>query len=640
MKNSTVGLWVGEVLLVTVCSVAAAAEVVVSEVQGRVTLSNEYVAVVVDPNGGMYVPEATDLATGKEILHGLKLNFPYFEHGIKTNQTAGYRIIRNQDGGVTVAMNMRFCHHQGPKEIERYGRFAERSLSEFVTLRPGEALFEFRGRVDNPTPLRRSYRLWDRYLLPTHDETRIIMPVSHRIEHSALRILPWPRCEVTDPTSGQKVLADCSIRKTYTAGAPFGLWSDYGFMGTWNPDDRINRLRIDDPVKDPGMKCYIAGEICEPWGGTTVVFEDPGGFVEGFVPCELRSAHYMVAGLGEISYADRNVAVCFDRGQPASVQVATPRTLGTMTVKVLDGDKTVAQETGALTPGKVLRVNVPGGLSRVAVRVQPADATDPARTWQTPLLPVEIKDKSDRYEQTKTACDARKRVDYIELQEHSNHRGHPIAMSAGGAASGLLKSDSKSIPALESSANACYRIGDFAKAVELADRALGIDAANEHAFHVKGMIALEQGSLDEARTLLAKAGIQANYVRALMAVQKGDMKEAIALLDAMVKARPEVYRPRLLLAYLNAKNGRSGEMIKPARMLADENPAYPEAQEVLFRVASLTGDKAATQQAAQARDELLRNNPDAERQLKLFQAEMDNGKWVFVGRYSQALPQP
>ena len=538
--------------------------------------------------------------------------------------------------------NMRFCHHQGPKKIERYGRFAERSLSEFVTLRPGEASFEFRGRVDNPTPLRRSYRLWDRYLLPCNDDTRFIMPVSHGIEHSALWIQPWPKREVVDPTSQQKVMADFSIRKTWTAYGRqptqyFGLWSDYGFMGAWYPDERINRLRIHDPVKDPGMKTYCAGGILEPWGGTTVVFEDPGGFVEGFVPCELAHVYCLVAGIGEISYADRNVAVCFDPKEPASVQVATPRTLGAMTVEALDGDKTAAQETGMLSPGKVLRMNVPGGLSRVAVRVRPADAMDPARTWQTPLLPVEIKDKSDRYETTKAACDARKRVDYIELQEHSNHRGHPTATWATSAASGLLKSDSKDLLALTSAANACYRIGEFAKATELADRALGIDAANEHAFHVKGMIALEQAKTEDARNLLTKAGIQAHYVRAMLSLQKGDTKEAIALLEEMVKVRPQVYRPRLVLAYMHARNGKSVAMLNAAQALADENPAYPEAFEVLSRVASLADDKTRADQAVQARDELLRNNPDAERQVNLFRAEMDNGKWVFVGRYAHPL---
>lgn len=211
MKNRDLRVWGGGVIgavMLAVTAAAAAVEVTVKEMDGRVILSNEYVAVVVAPNGGMYVPEATDLITGKEILHGLKLNFPYFEHGIKTNQTSGYRIIRNPDGSVTVAMNMRFCHHQGPKEIERYGRFAERSLSEFVTLRPGEALFEFRGRVDNPTPLRLSYRLWDRYLLPVNDDTRFIMPVSHGVEHSANWILPWPKREVVNPTTGEKVMAD------------------------------------------------------------------------------------------------------------------------------------------------------------------------------------------------------------------------------------------------------------------------------------------------------------------------------------------------------------------------------------------------------------------------------------------------
>ena len=78
-------------------------------------------------------------------------------------------------------------------------------------------------------------------------------------------------------------------------------------------------------------------------------------------------------------------------------------------------------------------------------------------------------------------------------------------------------------------------------------------------------------------------------------------------------------------------------MLGVAQVLADENPAYPEAFEVLSRVATLAGAKSRADQAAQARDELLRNNPDAERQLNLFRAEMDSGRWVFVGRYAHPL---
>jgi len=78
-------------------------------------------------------------------------------------------------------------------------------------------------------------------------------------------------------------------------------------------------------------------------------------------------------------------------------------------------------------------------------------------------------------------------------------------------------------------------------------------------------------------------------------------------------------------------------MLNVAQVLADENPAYPEAFEVLSRVAVLAGDKVASEKAAQARDELLRNNPDAERQLNLFRAELDSGRWVFVGRYARPL---
>lgn len=612
---------------------AAARAVEATEDDGRILLRNRFTEVEITPRKGMFVPIARDLATGREIFTVLKLNFPYFEHGIKESQPAGYRILENTDGSVTVAMNMRFGHHRGPKEIERYGRFGERSLSQYVTLRPESAAVEFRGRVDNPTPLRRSNRLWDRALLPVPQDRnlRFIMPVSHGVEHDANWIKAWPEWKY----AGE--LTDFSDARSWGQGRPtqyFGLYPVHGFAGAWYPNETVNRLRIGNPRIDPGMKVYFSrGNLFELWGGTTSIFEDPGHFLPGFVPIDYTKYFYLTTGIGQVQYADRHVAVHVRTGGSPLVQVTGPEPLSAVTVEMLDKQTAAASTTGAIGPGQVLTLRADRPLPEFRLRI-----SAPRQPLLDMLFPLEIPNQGFLYDRARKAC-SRERRDYIELQEHSNHRGIPAAMAATGAARGVLEAESRDLRELVSLAYACYRIGDFGNATSLADKVLELHAIDPDAHHVKGLIAYEQGR-PEAAEHLARAGIQAHYVRALLAVAAGRDQDALALLGSMLHAVPRAFRPRLLHAWLLARSGKAVDALPRARVLFDGNAASPEAAEVLSRVALVCGKKELADEAAAARDALVTGNPDAERQLGLFRAELDRGKWAYVARYRTEPPQP
>ena len=638
-------------------AVAAAAgdEVKVTQSGEKVVLRNACLEVAVAPGRGMYVPYARDLTTGEDITTVLKLNFPFYEHGIKADQPAGCRILRNPDGGATVAMNMRFAHHRGSREVQRYGRFGERSLSEFVTLRPNEARFEFRGRADNPTPFRRSNRLWDRAFMPARPDTHFIMPASHGIEHAALWIQPWPRRAVTDPATGKDKTVDFEVLGNWVAYGRqptqyFGLWSRYGFAGLWYPREDINRVRIHDPKTDPGMKFYCgrgAGTM-ELWGGTTVVFENNGHLVDGYAPTELTKCFYLVKGIGRLSFATRDVALHVTVGDKPMVRATGPVPLGSVRVDVLaDGGQVVASASGAIGPGKVIEVRVPRPMDKLTVTVyQPApagggpDAAAPAACCLlSQAFPLDIPDTSGRYEEARGGCSPAGGVEFYERQEHACHN-RPGALAAARAGQHALQAGLKNVKDLESLANACYRIGDFDQAEALAKAAARLDSQSQHAHHVLGMIAYEKGDTPAAAAELDKAGVQANYLRALMAHHAGKLDQAVGLLKAMAAARPRVFRPRMLLAFLQAKAGRKAEALALARSLAAENPASPEACETLARVARLAGQADLAAEAAEAVKALVTGNPDAPRQLGLFRNELDKGTWVYVARYRTPLPQP
>jgi len=660
-----------------------------SDQDGVVRIWNEWVEVHIEPLRGMYVRKAVDRTTGEEITTELKLNYPYFEHGISREQPSGYRIVREEDGAVALYCNMRFGHHKTEKDVRRYGKFGDRSLSQLVRVRPNSAAFEFGGRVDNPTPLRMSSRLWDRAVMPAEAGDRFLMPASHGVEHSADWILAWPVREVKWP-DGSRTTRDFQRVENWISEQGirfptqyFALKQVWPFSGIYRGKDDLNLLRIHDPVHDPGVKLYYARNFFELWGGTTPIFEDPGHFKPGFVSTEFQKSFYLVQGIGEVQYANDRVALHVSTGKKPVVHVASPHVLKNVTVVVglprLDERGSpelhpLEQARGDLKPGTRITVNLPSSRASFVVAVYDETGTllnnDMAiREMGLPealqnemrgegltvedekltqvdgvLFPLLIPDTRGEYAAAKAAC-SRGRPHWIEFQEHSNHRGIENTLSAIGKAKQLLKNQSVSVERMVSVANACYRVGDFTKASALAERVLTLEPGHPHAHHVLAMILYEQGKHDADRMEdhLQKAGIQANYIRAVLALEQGDVKTASRLLEVMT-ASPEyekALRPRLLLASLWGREAETQEeAFALAKRITEENPAYPESFLVLMEVAEAASQPEAARSAEQALKALTEKNPDAPRQVALFREELQGHGWRYPARYRDPLPQP
>jgi len=87
---------------------------------------------------------------------GAGFRFPHPEAEAAPGEGISWRIVRADDGTVTVAVDRRFRQFTGP----RAGRFSPLRMGTLVTLRPASSVLEVTGRVDNPLPLRQGFRLW------------------------------------------------------------------------------------------------------------------------------------------------------------------------------------------------------------------------------------------------------------------------------------------------------------------------------------------------------------------------------------------------------------------------------------------------------------------------------------------------
>lgn len=434
-----------------------------------ITLNNGQLEIKIVPTLGARILSSTDLKTGisfsnfdwqkepfKDTLAfdagWTEASFPYFEHGIGVRQPSTWRVITNADQSVTVAMHLDFTGHQEPRHMGRYGRYSQRELSVWLTLKPDEDQYTVTYRLDNNTPLRGSNRLWVNHIFhcAKYDEPHILYPAGYVIPHNGQTVAPFY-------AEGGK--------REWVNVSHFALYPEYGFSGLYLPDRKANVLIFQDTKEAPGLKLYTPkteGGKMEIWQGNTPVFEHPGHFVAPYEPAQF-----------------------------------------TLTYQVRAGDRYWAATNGfADTTGRLPEVKPLGGKYR------------------------------------------------LELEAISNHIGAPTDRDAIGIARKGKPDDPEYALSL---ANVCYRYGHFDLALQLTDDE-----------YLRGLIAWERGE----KVDFGKAGLDSYYHRALLEIQKGDKKAALKWLDQLIAARPTVYRPRQLKAFLTGD-------ARLAAQLAAENPAAP-----------------------------------------------------------------
>ena len=516
---------------------------------------------------------------------GVKPSFPFFEHGTHMEQPASYRVVANADGSQTVAMDLRFTQYTEAREAARYGRFSDESLNVMVTVEPGSVLVKWRQRKENLSPMPRAERMWNDSLFPiqrpmvkkmvmnkktkVEEEkevedreamtklTRFIYPVRYATDHGPTTVHSSPHW--SNPSNW-----DISH---------FAIDAPWHFVGTFDVQTSTSRLRLNDE-QGPAAKLYSAFwcDFAEHWGGVGYVFERPGRLLPAYQPVEFTHRYWTAQGIGEVNFANDDAAVhvagtsyelLASREQTVSVNGAAPAKVGPHTVLKGSFD------------GKTLKVADASGKA-LLVQTFPLDRPTPAKDE---VIPAEVKKK------------------YDEIVASGNPEGETVAGNEGAPTA---------LTGIASNPRVAYRFGQLDLALSL----LGNDHGPE-ADYLRGLISWEKGE----KVDFGAAAWQADYHRALQAVQAKDLKTAIAKADSYLKAVPNAWYPRLAKAFW-AKDAAA------AQSLASENPGSPEAQLVL----KLLGQK-------HELDQLLKGNEEAAKHVSAFEAQLTTGVWKHPTRF-------
>jgi len=570
---------------------------------------------------------------------GMKASFPFFEHGTFLRQPAGHRIVKNEDGSVTVAMDLRFSHHNTKADRERYGRYSDEALNILVTVFPGSTAVEWRQRKENLNPTPRSQRCWNVVLFPQDRFTKPGFKTRRvRDPETGKKVKKQVPAEVADEAKMRENVefiypapwvADHGPTRVHTAPhwsqwtengpakhanwnvSHFALFTPYGFSGAFYPKENINRLRIHTPDRDkgPGLKLYSAywPDFVELWGGQGIVFEAPSPSRPGYVPVDFQHWFWIAQGIGKVDFANRDVAVAVNGN--AFELMASRNGLA----KVADRNGRIVAE-GAVGPHTVLRGSFAGGLKvwldgeEVMDQALPIAMPTPSREMEYVLekknantLPERVMKDFEFIVQQRN----KNRPGYWEEESFAHNEGMTRMKDVRGTARGIQGGDSAYVNSI---ARAMYRLGYLDEAKRVAKLAPGAEAD-----FTLGLIAWEKGDA----VSFGKAGPESGYHRALLAIQKGNKGEAVKQVDRLLAASPTAWLPRLARAYW------AGDKVSAAK-LAAENPASPEAQLVL----KLLGE-------THELDALVQNNPSAADHVKLFEGSLTKGAWAHIPRFPQ-----
>jgi tetratricopeptide (TPR) repeat protein len=622
-----------------------------------VVLQNEYLRVQVIPELGgvvyrcVYLPAGEDLffleGKGKDWLpfweSGVKASFPFREHGIRTDQPASWRIVRGADGSATLALWMEFSRFDDARNRQSYGRFSDMTLSQHVTLLPGEALLRLTYRLANPSPWRQGWKVWNDALLPRnhlpsgvvqgatppppHTDTELIYPAAWLSTHNGDRL---HRLDANDIRIASRGEANISL---------FAWDLAAGFAGLWYPSVRVNRLRLFDPGDAPGTKFYWRGEgtwragdnsshmynFVELWGGPHHVFE---GIEDWIAPGQARQYTHCfayVAGIGKADFANARAAVHFTPGKGARAEIVTLRPTQALQV-TCDGAETAAG--GPCAPDRPAIVPL-GHKQKARLRIEADGAVLAEAT-----LPLETPDNRANHEQIKRGLDLRAPA----AAENHEKSGAPAAW-------GRALLNAKYPPNTLGAGRVALNLGRLDEAVTTLRAHLAGDAnsGDGEAWHLLGAALLESGSPAEARAALGKAITarqaypEAGYLLAILDLGDGRAAAAGEHLAGLIARRPGHWHARLLAAMVDAADpATSRHALQRAVSLAEEDPADPRAAWALRQAATAAGDARRAAEAKDALDKLLAE-AGAQRRLDEFVAAT-KGRYVPAMRMQLSPP--
>ncbi len=645
-----------------------------------VVMENEYVKLTFIPELGGVLYRAIDKASGDDYFYyeglgkgwytfwesGIKASFPKAEHSMMNwGQPASYRIIKNDDGSATLGMWMEFSRNNNQNPA-RKGRFSRMTVSQNITLRPGEGFFGMTFRAQNPDPYKQGMRLWNDAFYPrnqtaegtvqgfsappAHTDSELIYPTKYLSFHRGENFRVWDEKEAK--------LGD--ITQMYNS---YFAWDiPYGFVGMWYPAVKVNRLRLWDPKVAPGAKVYFEGEgtynkgflekdnwkngntgvvdcnydFVEIWGGTDTMFENVENWIGPGESYQFTHNFTYIRGIDKVDYSDTGLAVHvgFAEAKP-QLQVVTLRA-ATITA-TLDGAALGAAQ--ACAPDKPAFFALPAGATKGQVKITDAAGA----VLLDNAFPLVIPDDKSRHDMIRASL---KKSDPViaEMFADQSENGFPTYRNSitgypdGSTARGRV----------------LYRDGQLDKAIDCLKKAVAANADDGEAVGLLGCALLERGNQQIAAYNRIKADVEAqqvtslaifatildagkrdladaqtaftaatkakqpyapaHYFLALRALKDKDSKKALSELEATLAATPGNWEAKLLRAWVSAKD------MTAVAALENEDPADPRVLTVKIKTAQALGDKEANNAAQLELDKLLKQEPGAARRVQEFEA--------------------
>ncbi len=342
-----------------------------------VILENEYLYVMILPELGGRIQRALDKTNGYDFVyfnHVVKpalvgLTGPWISGGIEFNWPQHHRpttfspvdraFRRNADGSCTVFVG----------ETDRM--YGTKGMAE-ITLRPGKAYIEIRGRLYNPTDLPQTFLWWANPAVPVNDDTFSVFPpdVNAVMDHGRRAVSTFPIA------TGEYYKVDYSAgvdisryRNVKVPTSYMAAHSDHDFIGNYDEGKGAGLLHVADHHISPGKKQWTwgNGDFGRSWDRNltdadgpyielmTGVFTDNQPDFSWLKPHEEKTfVQYFMPykGVGRVGNATRDCAVGLDVSDEgkADLRVYASGEFAGARIRVTAGDTLLFEAEEDLSP--------------------------------------------------------------------------------------------------------------------------------------------------------------------------------------------------------------------------------------------------------------------------------------------------
>ena len=255
-----------------------------------VWLENEYLRVMVLPELGGRIHRALDKTNGYDFVYynhvvkpalvgltgpwisgGIEFNWPQ-HHRPTTFSPVDYRVAEHDDGSVTVYVG---------ETDKMYGTKGMAAIS----LYPGKAYLEIRGRLYNPTDLPQTFLWWANPAVPVNDHTYSVFPpdVNAVMDHGRRAVSTFPIATGEYYKCDYSAGVDISRYKNVPVPTSYmAAHSDFDFVGNYDESRQAGLLHVADHHVAPGKKQWSwgYGDFGQAWDRNLT--DENGNSIEKF----------------------------------------------------------------------------------------------------------------------------------------------------------------------------------------------------------------------------------------------------------------------------------------------------------------------------------------------------------------------